>query len=230
MTVLKRQASTVFDRSNFSIMDVMDMSDAVPVSYPTKDLFAFYQFIFTINTTSTEFTTSTPFSFLLTMSSYLGKPEDTSHIQTLGDSQTRRFQEFLATPMVIYNDGWFGANSSDPDTKNKVLSLATQSYRVVSQRTLTDFVVAHLARNTPFVLNRRDTFVGLVFGSSCIHLTSNNTRYITFPRNRFQLQVINQAFPQLITEYPFDTECFKLIENTQRADPFGFQTAKLSTF
>lgn len=129
MIISKRFASTVFDRSNFSIMDVVGMSDPVPVRYKADDLFLFYDLVFKIQKTSKEFITSTPFSFLLTMSSHLQKPTDT-RIQSFGGSQRSQIQEFLATPIIVYNDGWFGKNTTDPNTKNKTLALASRSYRV----------------------------------------------------------------------------------------------------
>src|SRR5947207_12710299 len=41
MTVSQRRASAVFDRFNFTITDVIDLSDPVPTNYTAKDFFTF---------------------------------------------------------------------------------------------------------------------------------------------------------------------------------------------
>ena len=128
MTVARRHASTVFDRTNLTIVDVVDMSEPVPVSYQPEDLFGFYNRIFAIDTNSTNWNTSTPFNLLLTLSSYL-QPSSAKHIDPFGLQQVR-LQEILATPLVIYNDGWLGKNISIPDM-GKSLALAIPSYRVI---------------------------------------------------------------------------------------------------
>jgi hypothetical protein len=131
MTVSKRHASTVFDRSNHSIVDVINMSPPDPVTYNPQDFFAFYEYIFRVDLNSTDFPTSTTYSFLLTMTSYLQNSGETNQLEPLGGSPQRRLQEFLAAPMIIYNDAWLGSTVTDPDM-GKTLSLATASYSVIS--------------------------------------------------------------------------------------------------
>lgn len=134
MTVTKRHGSTVFDRANLTIVDVTELSDPVPVTYEPTDFFAFYEHIFAVDLNSTDFDRSTPFSLLVTISSYL---QGAGHngIQPLGGSPLIRLQEFLATPVVIYNDAWLGLTASEPDM-GKSLALAITSYRVPLQTRL----------------------------------------------------------------------------------------------
>jgi hypothetical protein len=127
MTVSKRHGSTIFDRSNLTLIDVIDLSEPLQVIYEPEELFAFYEFVFAIDLNSTDFFLSTPYSFLLTISSYLQGSKN--QIQPLGGSPQIRLQEFLATPTVIYNDAWLGLTVSDPDM-GKSLALAIASYRV----------------------------------------------------------------------------------------------------
>ena len=128
MTVTKRHGSTVFDRANLTILDVTELSDPIPVTYEPEDFFAFYEAIFAVDLNSTSFPTSTPYSFLVTISSYLQGSGDNG-IEPLGGSPRIRLQEFLATPIVIYNDAWLGLTSSEPGM-GKNLVLAISSYRV----------------------------------------------------------------------------------------------------
>lgn len=129
MTVFKRHGSTIFNRSNLTLIDVIDFSEPIQVTYDPQDLFAFYEFVFAIDLNSTDFFLSTPYSFLLTISSYLQGSGSKGQIQPLGGSPQIRLQEFLATPTVIYNDAWLGLTVSDPDM-GKSLALAIASYRV----------------------------------------------------------------------------------------------------
>lgn len=137
MTILKRYASTVFDRSNHTIVDVIEMSSPTPVTYTAQDFFAFYEYIFKVDLNSTDFPTSTPYSFLLTITSYLQNSGENNKLEPLGGSPQRRLQEFLAAPVIIYNDAWLGSTVSDPDM-GKTLSLAIASYSVLS------FIPSHL--------------------------------------------------------------------------------------
>jgi hypothetical protein len=145
MTISKRYASTVFDRSNHSIVDVIEMSSPTPVTYAAQDFFAFYEYIFKVDLNSTDFPTSTPYSFLLTITSYLQNSGEDNQLEPLGGSPQRRLQEFLATPVIIYNDAWLGSTVSDPDM-GKTLSLAIASYSVHA------FIVAHLTNSYLFLL------------------------------------------------------------------------------
>lgn len=129
MTISQRYASTVFDRSNHSIIDVIEMSPPKAVTYAPQDFFAFYESILKVDLNSTDFPTSTPYSFLLTITTYLQNSGEKNQLEPLGGSPQLRLQEFLAAPIVIYNDAWLGSTVSDPDM-GKTLSLAVASYSV----------------------------------------------------------------------------------------------------
>ena len=129
MTVLKRHASTVFDRGNLTVIDVTDLSDPTPVTSKPEDLFAIYQSVFSMNLNQTNVELSTPYSLLLTLSGYLQSTGE-KNIATIGGvAANSRLMAFLATPIIIYNDAWLGRTVSDPDM-GKSLALATASYRV----------------------------------------------------------------------------------------------------
>jgi len=130
---MKRYASAIFDRSNLTLLDLQDLSEPTPVVYEPADLFAVYQQVLAINLNSTGWPTSTPFSLLLTITSFLqSNGSGDSQFQSLGSLRNIRLQEFLATPLIIYNDAWLGQNVSDPDM-GKSLVLAIPSYRVTSK-------------------------------------------------------------------------------------------------
>ena len=105
MTISKRRASTVFDRFNFTILDFTHLSDPSPVHYEPEDFFQFYDVIFAINLTQTNWQMSTQFTFLLSLSAFLEYGQD-NQIESLEGARQQKLQEFLAAPIAIYNDAW----------------------------------------------------------------------------------------------------------------------------
>ena len=101
----------------------------ISIVYEPEDLFAVYEEVLAVNLTSPNWDQSTPFSFLLTIVTFL-EGDATTKIQEIGASREIRLQEFLATPIVIFSDAWLGRMVSDPDM-GKALVLATSSYRVL---------------------------------------------------------------------------------------------------
>ena len=126
MTVSERRASAVFDRFNFTITDIIDFSDPVPTNYTADDFFTFYDIVFALNETEDNWWKTTPYLFILGIQSYL---EDVSSVQngTGSDDRLSRLQEFLATPIFIFNGFVYGG---DVDGLGKSATLAIPSYRV----------------------------------------------------------------------------------------------------
>jgi len=161
MTISKRRASTVFSRSNFSIIDVFDLSDPSPVDYTAEDFFAFYEIIFKLASSHPDLTL-TPFTFLLSIVGYLlmnqGEPiGDAINVQLL------RLQESLACPLVIFNNAYLKDLMLDTGTS---LSLAVPSYRVQHLFTFC-FDRAYAVDNTTLyslhLCNRWVVLFGMVF-------------------------------------------------------------------
>jgi hypothetical protein len=126
MTISQRRASAVYDRYNFTILDVTKLSDPSPVTYEPEDFFGFYDAIFAIDINQTDWSLSTQYSFLVSLSSYLGFDQH-NEIDAGGGVRQLRLQEFLATPIAIFNDAWLGEPAED---MGKSLALAIPSYRV----------------------------------------------------------------------------------------------------
>ena len=124
MTISKRRASTVFSRSNFTILDVINLSDPSPVNYTADNFFSFYEVLFKFF--SSADITSTQFTFLLSISNYLLTNQGEQIDDGVGIRQLR-LQEFLACPLVIFNNAYI--EELMPDMGNS-LSLAVPAYRV----------------------------------------------------------------------------------------------------
>jgi hypothetical protein len=126
MTISARNASTAFDRFNFTIIDTFDFSDPVPTNYVAEDFFTFYDIIFAINPNQAGWQATTQYLFLLGVQTYL---EITTQTQngTGSDDRLSRLQEFLATPLLLFNNGNFDLPTGPMGTS---ASLAIPSYRV----------------------------------------------------------------------------------------------------
>ena len=126
LTIWGRRASTVFDRFNFTIIDIIDFSDPTPVEYTPDDLFLFYNIIFAVNQTQENWWLSTQYLFLLGVTSSLTTwPAENG---TGSHDQLSRLQEFLATPIFLFNNVQYGGPITGLGTS---ASLVTQSYRVL---------------------------------------------------------------------------------------------------
>jgi len=123
MTISERRATTVFDRSNLTIMDIVDLTDPTPTNYGPEDFFFFYDIIFATDQTQLNFSTTAQYLLLTTVASFID-------LTTLSDAQatTTKLQQLLATPILVFNNAQW-----DPTTTTnmgKSMGLAIPSYRV----------------------------------------------------------------------------------------------------
>ena len=126
MTISERRASAVFNRFNFTITDVIDLSDPTPTDYAADDFFVFYKIIFAVNESNINSFQSTQYLFLTSVASYLRDEVDTQ-LETGTDDRLSRLQEFLAVPVVLFNNINYGGPTFN---MGKSVTLATPSYRV----------------------------------------------------------------------------------------------------
>jgi hypothetical protein len=147
LTISARNASTVFDRFNFTIIDIIDLSDPTPVTYGPEDFFTFYEIIFAVDQTQQNWWLTTQYLFLLGISSALSTwaPEN----GTGSYDQLSRLEEFLATPIFLFNNGQYGGPTPGLDTS---ATLVTQSYRVLlTLNHLTEILCSWLSPRIPFI-------------------------------------------------------------------------------
>jgi hypothetical protein len=127
MTISQRRATTVFNRFNFTITDVINLSDPTPTIYDINDFFIFYEIIFAVNETTPQWWQSTQYMFLLGIVSFLGNNVPTEN-GTGSDDRLSRLQEFLVTPTFLFNNVVFRGPLEGLGTS---ASLAIPSYRVI---------------------------------------------------------------------------------------------------
>jgi len=128
MTVTNRRATTIFNRSNYTIMDVTDLSDPTPTNYTEEELFGFYDVIMNVNLTQTNWQFSSSFGLFKSLADYLRRNQD-NELDSGGGSREARLQAFLATPWAIFNNAWLGM-PDDATVMGKRVALAVPGYRV----------------------------------------------------------------------------------------------------
>ena len=126
MTVSQRRASAVFDRFNFTITDIIDISDPIPTNYTADEFFMFFDIVFALNETDANWWKTTQYLFLLGIQTYLGDPTSVQN-GTGSDDRLSRLQEFMATPIFLFNNFVYGGPLEDMGTS---ATLAIPSYRV----------------------------------------------------------------------------------------------------
>lgn len=127
MTINKRRASTVFDRFNLTITDIIEFSDPTPTVYEPRDFFTFYEIVYNVNQTLANWGSSIEYMFLLGTVSFLENNVDTLN-GTGSDDRVAKLQEFLAVPIFLFNNIVYGGPT--PDMGSSV-TLAVPSYRVL---------------------------------------------------------------------------------------------------
>ena len=132
-TISERRASTVFDRSNFTILDIVDFSDPIPSAHTPDDYFLFYEVVFAVNTNLHYYNQTIQYWFLDVVSSYL-RDEIDSQLDV--NEHILKLQEFLATPFAIFNNVLWGIATPN---LGKTVTLAIPSYRVLQPL----FIVIH---------------------------------------------------------------------------------------
>jgi hypothetical protein len=126
MTISERRASTVFNRFNATIIDIIDLSDPTPTSYGPNDFFPFYDIIFSINQSQPDWMFSTQYLFLTSLASYLRDNVDVQ-LSTGNDDRLSRLQEFLSVPIVVFNNVVYKGPTVN---MGQSATLVSTSYRV----------------------------------------------------------------------------------------------------
>ena len=129
MTVTHRRATTVFNRSNYTILDVTDLSTPTPTNFTADDLFGFYDVIMNVNLTETNWQTSSAFGILRGLANFLHRNQD-NELDSGGGSRQLRLQAYLSTPFAVFNNAWLGLPDDADSVMGKSVALAVPGYRV----------------------------------------------------------------------------------------------------
>jgi len=130
MTVTQRNATTVYDRSNFTILDVYNLSAPIPANY-TADLFLqAFRLASTYNNNSDSLSLNLAFANLVTVESLNGNSADepVNGVQVLTN-----LKRLMALPVLVYNSPFLTgeqASSGEEIAINFFGALAVPHFRV----------------------------------------------------------------------------------------------------
>jgi hypothetical protein len=136
VTITKRRSTTVFDRYNYTILDVLNLSDEWnATSYTRDDFFPIFDAVFTVHIDNPGWNTSTQCDFLRRTYSYF--IDRINATETRGaDEGLAKLRSLFAVPVLVFNDAVYGANRPVLDDLGKSITLAKVSYRVQVSRAL----------------------------------------------------------------------------------------------
>jgi hypothetical protein len=123
MTISERRATTAFDRSNFTIIDVISISDPTPMNYTPEDFFLFYSYVLAVNESQPNYFTTVQYLFLTAIAAYLDEVDP----QLEAGAAVSNLHQFLATPLLIFNRIMYRGTTPN---MGKSIALAIPSYRV----------------------------------------------------------------------------------------------------
>ena len=119
-----RRATTAFDRSNLTIMDVLDLGNEITgTNYSADEFFQFYNQALSIDMNQT---TSVQENFLVACWSYLSVAQEEN--QGPGESGLSILRSLLAVPVLQCNNLALGGPI--PDDLGRSISIANINYRV----------------------------------------------------------------------------------------------------
>jgi hypothetical protein len=128
MTIIQRRASTVFNRYNYTILDVLEPSATWNYTdYGPEDFFPIFNDTFAVNLSNPNWVSSTQYAFLNYVWTYLsGRINSTA--TTGADEGLSKLRSLFAVPIIEFNNVVYGGPV--PDDLGKSFGLARISYRV----------------------------------------------------------------------------------------------------
>jgi hypothetical protein len=178
-----RRATTVFNRFNFTIMAIKDLSTPVPTHYNPQDFFVFYDTMFALNQSQPNWYLTTEYMLLIAITSYLGADLDTQRA-TGSDDRLFKLKEFLAVPIFLFNNVAFGGGGPTPDM-GKSVTLAIPSYKEPSRWSKAHYLVNNCSIHPLHFCYRRSGLIDLVFYGLGVVSTYSNSKHISVSRHRY---------------------------------------------
>jgi hypothetical protein len=190
MTISERQSTTVFDRSNLTIIDIVNISDPTPTNYTVNDFFTFYDIIFLVNETDPSYNITPQYLLVrLLNEDLISNPLNWFNIGAA--SGVSKLQQLLTTiPLIFNNMFWQYPFSSDIEMGTSVV-FAIPRYRVPIPL-LTSFAYLQLVDHRtiyPLFLHSRGVVIpGMVPCNTVIYIVRTIPERIAVPRNRLRVK------------------------------------------
>jgi hypothetical protein len=163
-------------------MDFPYLGPPTTMNYTAQDFFQFYDVIFTINTTQTNYFLTTQWMFLSAIQAFFDPNDD--ELMAIDDRLSRLY-ELLAVPPFTFNNVVYGGPTYNMGTS---ITLAKPSYRVPLLFLIELIVVDHRTVHALFVYGGWFPLNTLVFRGVMSLPISPNPQFIPLPRNRHRVK------------------------------------------
>ena len=161
MTISERRATTVFDRSNLTIVDIVDISEPTPTNYTPDDFFTFYDILFSVNETDPSYNVTPQFLLIrILVEDINANPLNWFDIGAAGG--VSKLQQLLTTIPLVFNSMYWQFPFSSNIIMGKSIALAVPRYRVATPMLYRLSLVGHRALYILFLYCRGIVFPGMV--------------------------------------------------------------------
>ena len=156
-------------------MDITNLSAPEATEYEPETFFQFYDIVLEVDETQSSWFSTTEYLLLTSIASYLRDDVDTE-APTEGDDRLSKLQEFLVTPILVFNNVVYGG---PVENMGRTATLAVPSYKVVLlliSRLL--LLVGYISGHTRYVHGRRLCFLVMVFSGTVLVLICFDSKCI----------------------------------------------------
>jgi len=127
VTISERRATTVFDRSNLTIIDILEISNPVPTNYTPDDYFTFYDIVFGVDESEPFYNLTAQYLLISQLDTNLTPLENPFDLGLAGNVLS--LQQVLIAVHLIFNNMYW-SYPFPYDNMGKRIALAVSSYQV----------------------------------------------------------------------------------------------------
>jgi hypothetical protein len=127
VTISERRATTAFDRSNLTIIDILEISNPAPTNYTPNDFFVFYDIIFGVDESEPFYNLTAQYLLISQLDTNLTPLENPFDLGSAGNVLSLR-QVLTAVPLIFNNMYW--SYPFPYDNMGKSVALAIPGYKV----------------------------------------------------------------------------------------------------
>ena len=129
ITITKRRATTVFNRYDYTILDVNLLDTWERINYTRDDFQPIFDAVFTVPIEDQGWNISTQCDFLIRTWKYFSGRINSTESQG-ADEGLSKLRSLFTAPLLVFNNVNYQNGGPIPDDLGKNISLANVSYRV----------------------------------------------------------------------------------------------------
>ena len=186
VTITQRLATTVYDRTNLTIIDIFELSTPTPTSYAPSDFFPIFGLALDFDTRALDNIHYTAFQYLEYLTTFV--QEQLALSRNAGFEGTLALRQLMATPVLVFNNQFIEQNtdhSLPSENLNRTATLVVPGYQVRDILLGADNLVGHFTNFILGVCCWGRAFTGLVHDLAFYLHESTSRKLIVIPRNGF---------------------------------------------